>query len=99
MSTQAMHSAIQWQHEHPECAKDWYINSNYLCFLSVANEQELISLIEVLKNTDIKYSVFKEPDINNEVTSIAIAPGNKSKKLCSKLKLALSEENTMSLVK
>jgi hypothetical protein len=75
--------------QHPEINKNWYEESNYLCFLCVANEQELINLSENAATLGIKFSQFREPDIENQVTAIAIQPGIHSKKLCSKLKLAL----------
>lgn len=92
MSVQAMHAAIQFQHDHPEYAAVWYKQSNYLGFLSVANEYELTQLIDKALSLDIKISVFREPDIENQITSIAIEPGSNSKKLCSNLKLALRGE-------
>jgi len=88
MSVQSIHAAIQFQHEHPEYAECWYKESNYLGFLSVLNEEELNILIEKAAEKDIKISVFREPDIENEITAIAIAPGTASKKLCSNLQLA-----------
>jgi len=87
---QSSHAAIQYVFEHPECAKNWFENSNYLGFLSVMNEQELIALSEQAAEKDIKFSIFREPDIDNAITAIALEPGNKSKKLCCNLKLALS---------
>ena len=89
MSVQAMHAAIQFQHDHTEYASVWYKRSNYLGFLSVANESELIRLIDKAESLNIKLSVFREPDIDNQITAIAIEPGVKSRKLCSSLKLAL----------
>jgi len=50
----------------------------------------LVKLIEEASEKGLKFSVFREPDIDNQITSVAIEPGNKSKKLCSRLKLALS---------
>ena len=90
MSVQAMHAAIQFQHDHLEYAKLWYENSNYLGFLSVSDESMLLELIEKAKSQDIHISVFREPDIDNQITAIALAPGIKSKKLVKDLKLALS---------
>jgi len=86
-----MHAAIQFIFEHPEITKEWYNISNYLGFLSVANEYELNKLIEKAVLLNIKISVFKEPDIDNQITAIALQPGIKSKKLCSNLKLALRD--------
>lgn len=56
----------------------------------MTNEQELVRLTEEAAKNEIKFSIFREPDIDNQITAIALEPGNKSKKLCSKLKLALS---------
>ena len=88
---QGIHSAILFGQEHPDIHREWYQNSNYLGFLSVANEVELAKLIEKADANDIKCSVFREPDIDNQITAIAIEPGIKSKKLCSNLKLALKD--------
>lgn len=93
MGVQSIHAGIQFVFEHPEYAEAWYKQSNYLGFLSVANESELVQLIEQAMAKGIKFSVFREPDIDNQITAIALEPGNKSKKLCSRLKLALSEDN------
>jgi hypothetical protein len=80
---------MQFAFEHPEINREWYENSNYLGFLSVANEEELSRLIEQAAAHDISCSVFREPDVGNEITAIALAPGPKTKKLVSNLKLAL----------
>lgn len=91
MSVQAIHAAIEFQHQHTEYAECWHKQSNYLGFLSVNNEEDLQKLIEKATENDIKFSVFREPDIGNQITAIALAPGQKSKKLCSSLRLALKE--------
>lgn len=65
--------------------------SNYIAVLNVSGEDELIKIIEKASLQDIKYSIFREPDIDNQITAIAISPGPKSKKLCSNLRLALKD--------
>jgi hypothetical protein len=77
--------------EHPDIHQEWYKNSNYLGLLSVENEMELQRLIDKATALDIRFSVFREPDIDNQITAIALAPHPKSKKLCSNLRLALKE--------
>lgn len=90
-AVQAAHAAIEFQHEHFKIAKQWNSESKYLIFLSVQNEQSLLILLEKIQKHGLKYSVFREPDINNEITAIAMEPSDKSKKLCSNLPLALKE--------
>lgn len=86
---QSTHAAIQFTQEHPDINKEWFQQSNYLCMLAAANEVELRKLIERAEMQNIKISIFREPDIDNQITAIALEPSCKSKKLCSGLKLAL----------
>lgn len=86
-AVQSAHAGIQFQHEHPELAKNWFLNSNYLIFLTVSNEKELQSLIDKAISKNIIVSVFREPDINNEITAIALQPCDESTRLTSALKL------------
>ncbi len=90
-AVQACHAMRQFTEDHPEIDQQWFKVSNYLCLLSVKNEEELYSLVCKAKSLDIKVSVFREPDIENQITAIALAPGEKSKELCGKLKLALRD--------
>jgi len=86
---QGMHAAIQFMFEHPEYSREWFDNSNYLGFLSAINEDNLKELAQKAGEADIKFSIFREPDIGDQITAIALAPGPQTKKLCSKLPLAL----------
>jgi len=89
---QGIHAAIQFAIEHPQLNKEWFEKSNYLGFLSVNNEKDLLDLSQKALELGIELSIFREPDIDNAVTAIALAPGKKSKKLCSKLNLAMKEK-------
>jgi hypothetical protein len=84
-----MHALRQFTAEHPEIDKVWFEQSNYLGLLSVQNEEELARLLEEASQQGIQASAFREPDIDNQMTAIALSPGPKSKKLCSRLPLAL----------
>ena len=88
---QSQHAAFEFAIQHPEITREWHAVSNYLCFLSVVNEDELYSLISQAKDQGIRLSVFREPDIDNAITAIALEPGEKSKALCSRLSLALRD--------
>ena len=56
-----------------------------LIYLGVDNEEELKRWMFKLERKDIKYSIFREPDIGNEITSLA-TDWNESN-MFSKLKL------------
>lgn len=82
-ATQACHAAIDFQHEHPVEAREWQKQSNYLAFLTVADEQALIKLISKAILLGIKHTVFREPDIGNQITAVAFEPTDAAKKLTS----------------
>ena len=69
--------------QHPVESLNWHKESNYLAYLTVANEAELISLVSRAILKGIKHTVFREPDINNEITAIAFEPSELAQKLTS----------------
>ena len=92
-AVQSAHALAQFIFDHAEIARDWFVNSNYLGMLSVKDENALLNLIQEAEQNDIRCSIFREPDIDNAITAIALEPGQKSKKLCSRLPLALKVYN------
>lgn len=91
-AVQGQHALAEFMITFPGTAKEWHENSNYLGFLSIPNEASLIELADRAVRKDLRVAWFREPDLDNQVTAIAIEPGSKSKKLCSRLKLALSHK-------
>ena len=51
--------------------KDFWGNGHVVC-LKVQNEEELKDYILKAKELNLCYDFFKEPDINNAITSVAI---------------------------
>ena len=84
---QAAHAAIEFQHEHPDIAKEWNDISKYLVFLTVKDEKELNRLLDKAKFYDLKFTAFHEPDIDNQLTAIAVEPCERARKICSNLPL------------
>jgi len=78
---------------HPEQAKHWHTNSNYVVCLSVKDETDLMSLSSKLDSKGIKHVTFREPDFGNQATSISIEPSDAARKACSNLPL-MFKENT-----
>ncbi len=87
--SQIVHSAFRFSQEYPEITKSWMNNSETIVCLGIKNEEELDKLIQRAENKNIKYSSFREPDLNDQVTSVVLEPGENSKKLCSNLGLVL----------
>jgi hypothetical protein len=89
----AIHGVVDYIYKYPEEARDWHFNSDYLVVLNVANEDELFNLSVQADKLNIKQVEYREPDVDNELVSIVLEPGNATKKLCQHLKLALSNLN------
>lgn len=89
-SIQSTHASIQFIFEHPEISEVWFKNP-YLAQLSAENEDELKSLICKLQKLNIKHSIFREPDLGNQITAIAVEPSDKARKITSHLPLMLKE--------
>ena len=96
--TQCIHSTLEFFNEHPEPYKNWFNFSKAITLLAVPNEDSLKYLIRKLTESNIRYSIFIEPDINNQVTAITIEPGEASSKLCSSIPLALKQYNHPNLI-
>lgn len=92
-AVQSSHSLAQFIFDHPQIAQIWF-KDPYLAQLSVENEEDLNLLIFKLEKSNIKYSIFREPDLNNQITAIAIEPSDKSRRLLSSLPLMLKEYKT-----
>ena len=75
--------------EHSEIDVEWYENSRYLACLAASSERELEELILKCQNQNLIYSVYREPDFNDEITAIVIEPSIQGKKVTSCLPLSL----------
>ena len=90
-AVQATHAAIEFIFEHPEIAHDWYKISKYIVQLSVNNQEELLELSDKLSWKGILFSEFREPDLDNELTAIALEPSEKARRVVSSMPLMLKE--------
>jgi hypothetical protein len=88
---QSCHGLAEFAARHGPEFKDWELQSNYLCCLETSKLKMNI-MISKLDDLRIKYTVFEEPDIGNEITSITIQaiPEDLHKKLFKNLNLTLS---------
>jgi len=58
--------------QHKEADRRWYDESNNLVLLQVPNEAALLALKE--KANGIPAALFREPDVNDEATALALGP-------------------------
>lgn len=92
-AVQSTHAAINFTFEHPSRAGPWFKDSNYLVQLEVENENELKKLIRKCEKKQLFYTIFREPDIGNEITAIAIEPSPLTQKLVAHLPLLFKSKN------
>ena len=76
--------------EYPEQSAQWHKDSNTIVVLAVQDERALQNVEEGLKILGMEHISFKEPDIGNELTAIAILPSEQAKSFCKHFKLAFS---------
>jgi len=88
---QAIHVAQEFVFRHPELATPWFEKSNTIALLSVPNEFALLVLHDLAAARGIAVTLFREPDLNNTATALAIAPCEDARFLCMPLSLALRE--------
>ena len=94
-ATQAMHAAIDFVLKYLAESLAWHKHSNYLCNLSVENEEQLFKLLAKAEQKGIKAMPFYEPDLGGELTAITFEPTIEAKKLTSSLPLMLKENKTV----
>lgn len=89
-AAQACHATKLFGMEHPKEDIDWYRNSNNIVLLQVPDKYSLIELAYEAICQGCACSVFREPDVGDEPTAIAIC-GRRAKKVTSHLPLALRQ--------
>lgn len=94
---QAGHAAIDFIFEHPNRAGPWHKDSNYLVYLSVKNEKQLELLIKNCQERFLDYTVFREPDLDNQITAVAIEPSPVTQKLVCKIPLMFKNKTNDSI--
>lgn len=80
---QSCHAIESFHRKHPDLAATW---ENIVC-LQVPSKEELARLAFQATTSKLALSLFREPDLNDEPTAIALEEG--AKKLVSMLPLAL----------
>lgn len=88
---QVAHAGIEFAIDHPDIVREWNRASNNIVIVNVPNEKALAELSRVAAERDIKQKLMIEPDLGDEMTAMALEPGNAARRLCSSYPLALRE--------
>jgi hypothetical protein len=88
---QSAHGMAEFSARHGPEFMEWQKTSNYLCCLETSKLRMKLLIVR-LRDLGIKYTVFFEPDVGYEMTSITIEclPEETHKKLFKNFKLTLS---------
>lgn len=89
---QPAHALADFAIAFPEKFKSWAEVGKNLIVLSTTNEKQLIKLADSFKAANLDYILFREPDIGDHATSIAVEPNEIAYKLVSSLPLTLKEK-------
>lgn len=73
-AVQAAHAALSYSVSHPETTRAWHEGSQILVLLSVPDEAALYDLADTFFWIDIDHVAFHEPDLDGELTAIAVHP-------------------------
>jgi peptidyl-tRNA hydrolase len=90
-AVQSCHALRQFVAEHSEIDKVWYEVSSYIALLAAHDEDELMDLVARANDMGLQVSTYREPDVGDRVTAIAIGPHSEASKLCRGFPLALKE--------
>jgi Peptidyl-tRNA hydrolase PTH2 len=88
-ATQAAHALSAFAVEHAALHAGWHTADKNLILLASPNKFTLAALLYDAANAGIPHAKFHEPDIDGELTAIALGEG--ARKLVSSLPLALKE--------
>lgn len=87
-ASQLCHAMRAFVEQHPDVDRGWFERSNTLVLLEVADEDALMRLAWQAAMTGVHWSLFREPDLNDAATAVALGPNGQT--LVRRLPLALS---------
>jgi len=86
-AAQVAHALRQFVEEHAQIEREWFAQSNTLVLVKVPNEVALSRLLERAQFFRISASAFREPDLDGELTALALQPCGVTKRLTRDLPL------------
>ena len=86
---QSTHAIADFAYDHQDHFSEWKSESNSIITLSIKDESALIKLHNKLERQGIPCSIFHEPDIDNQATSLCLFGTPEVRKQLSHLPLSL----------
>lgn len=88
---QSVHCAFHFFADWPSIAQAWVRDSNFLVVVAVPDEHALAELAARATEEGIATTLVREPDLDDQLTAMALAPGCEARRLCAEFPLALKE--------
>lgn len=86
-AAQAVHVHDEFREEHTAAARKWREDSNTVALLTVPDLPALLKLQNKARMRGVRHSIFREPDLNDEPTALALEPGEDARRITSGLPL------------
>jgi hypothetical protein len=67
---QTVHSSTTFAHQYPSHFSEWKLTSDYVACLATKDEQHLLKIYDKLLKAGANVVLFREPDLNNQATSL-----------------------------
>lgn len=84
-AAQCVHAAFLFARDHWEETAPWMRDSQWLVLVTVPDEADLVALAWRAGVEHITYSAWHEPDRDDELTAVALAPSRESRVLTANL--------------
>ena len=81
-AVQSAHAVADLLVQYPEETRQWHKDSNTIVLLSVPTEKDLFNTAKALRASKIVHIEFREPDIGNALTSLALLPNEAATQFC-----------------
>ena len=85
---QVAHAVADFASHRTEEFRNWHETSQYIVALQCEDAKNLEKLFQQAKTHNFDVIDFKEPDLNNEITSIVFSPNKKNRRFLANLPLA-----------
>lgn len=90
LASQAVHAGQRFMVDHPEVASRWMQASNVVAIVTVPDAGAVAELHDQARRMGLAASAFHDDDLAPALTSVALEPGQFSRRLCRHMPLALA---------
>jgi hypothetical protein len=85
---QVAHAVAEFALRKQDAFQHWHTTSQFLVALAATNEERLQILHNTLQQKKFQLTEFREPDLNDALTAVALTPHPQLKRMLSDLPLA-----------